>query len=90
MCVDFAFGVLFFNIYNKYMPRLNITNKLNNLAKSSYLKKKAIKNRFIKPFNEELCKSDIDYDYLARGLGRGCDLKFMNKYNNLNSKNYKW
>jgi hypothetical protein len=72
------------------MPRLNIANKLYNLAKSNYFKKKAIKKGFIKSLNEELYKSDIDYDYLARGLGRGCDLKNLNKYNNLNSKNYKW
>ena len=72
------------------MPRLNITNKLYNLAKLNHFKKKRIKKEFIKSFNKELCKSDIDYDYLARGLGRGCDLKNINKYNNLNNKNYKW
>lgn len=88
--VDFALGVFFLNINNKYMSRLNITNKICNLTKLNYFKKKTIEKGYIKPFNKELCNSDIDYDYLARGLGRSCDLKYLNKYNNLNNKNYKW
>ncbi len=87
--VDFALGVFFLNINNKYMSRLNITNKIHNLVKSNYLKK-TLEKEYIKPLNKKLCKNDIDYDYLARGLGRSCYLNYLNKYNNLNSKKYKW
>ena len=41
---------------------------------------KAIKKGYLKNMNEELMKSDIDYDLLALGLGRACNLKNQNKY----------
>ena len=62
------------------MSRTKITNKLYTIVREKYKMNKAINKGYLKNINEELMKSDIDYDLLALGLGRACNLKNQNKY----------
>ena len=62
------------------MSRTKITNKLYTIVREKYKMNKAINKGYLKNINEELRKSDIDYDLLALGLGRACNLKNQNKY----------
>lgn len=62
------------------MSRTKITNKLYTIIREKYKMNKAINKGYLKNINEELMKSDIDYDLLALGLGRACNLKNQNKY----------
>ena len=62
------------------MSRTKITNKLYTIVREKYKMNKAINKGYLKNMNVELMKSDIDYDLLALGLGRACNLKNQNKY----------
>ena len=62
------------------MSRTKINNKLYTIVREKYKMNKAINKGYLKNINEELMKSDIDYDLLALGLGRACNLKNQNKY----------
>lgn len=62
------------------MSRTKNTNKLYTIVREKYKMNKAIKKGYLKNMNEDLMKSDIDYDLLALGLGRACNLKNQNKY----------
>lgn len=62
------------------MPR-NIPNRqIYSVIRNNFKRNKAFQKGFLKRHDEELMKSDINYDLLALGLGRGCNLRNQNKY----------
>jgi hypothetical protein len=62
------------------MPR-NIPNRqIYSVIRNKFKRNKAFQKGFLKRHDEELMKSDINYDLLALGLGRGCNLRNQNKY----------
>jgi len=62
------------------MPRNIPTNKLYSILRSKFKQNMAFQKGYLKRHDEELMKSDINYDLLALGLGRGCNLRNQNKY----------
>jgi len=62
------------------MPRKIPTNKLYSILRSKFKQNMAFQKGYLKRHDEELMKSDINYDLLALGLGRGCNLRNQNKY----------
>ena len=62
------------------MPRNIPTNKLYSILRSKFKQNVAFQKGYLKRHDEELMKSDINYDLLALGLGRGCNLRNQNKY----------
>ena len=62
------------------MPR-NIPNRqIYSVIRNNFKRNKAFQKGFLKRHDEDLMKSDINYDLLALGLGRGCNLRNQNKY----------
>jgi len=62
------------------MPRIIPNRQIYSIIRNNFKRNKAIQKGFLKRHDEELMKSDINYDLLAHGLGRGCDLRNQNKY----------
>ena len=62
------------------MPRIIPNRQMYSIIRNQFKQNKAFQKGFLKKHDEELMKSDINYDLLARGLGRGCDLRNQNKY----------
>jgi len=62
------------------MPRNIPTNKLYSIIRNKFKQNKAFQKGYLKKHDVELMKSDINYDLLALGLGRGCNLRNQNKY----------
>ena len=62
------------------MPRIIPNRQMYSIIRNNFKRNKAFQKGFLKRHDEELMKSDINYDLLARGLGRGCDLRNQNKY----------
>lgn len=62
------------------MPRIIPNRQMYSIIRNNFKRNKAIQKGFLKRHDEELMKSDINYDLLALGLGRGCNLRNQNKY----------
>jgi len=62
------------------MPRIIPNRQMYSIIRNNFKRNKAFQKGFLKRHDEELMKSDINYDLLALGLGRGCNLRNQNKY----------
>ena len=72
------------------MSRIKLINKL--CKKINKLNKVEIKNQTIEINKKHIIidKNDDYFDYLSRGLGRGCDHKNLHKYKKIDNKNNEW